>query len=69
METVAIPRELLEELAPELPMSQDEMGGCVWCAGPFGKRSGEHAGPSPSDHAKDCPWLLARKLLKETQDG
>lgn len=59
---VAVPLELLERLAPEDPMNQDEMGGCVWCAGDGGKRYGD-AGRDPADHNPDCPWVAARALM------
>lgn len=55
-------RELLERLAPEEPMNQDEQGGCVWCDGTGGTPYG-YAGTDPSDHAPDCPWVEARRLL------
>lgn len=58
---VAVPRELLENLAPEQPMNQDEQGGCVWCCG--SAHDSDYAGADPEDHDADCPWLLARRLL------
>ena len=57
-----VPVALLERLAPEDPMNQDEMGGCVWCAGNGGKKYGD-AGRDPEDHAADCPWVEARAML------
>jgi hypothetical protein len=60
-EMVTIPLDLLKRLAPEDPMNQDEMGGCVWCGcGPPNEVTG-YAGKSPEDHAGDCPWLEAQK--------
>ncbi|MFD1839101.1 hypothetical protein [Paracidovorax cattleyae] len=56
---VPVPRKLLEDLAPEQPMNQDEQGGCVWCCG----SAPDYAGAEPEDHDADCPWLLARGLL------
>lgn len=54
-------RELIGRLAPETPMSQDEMGGCVWCGGPGTNYA--YATADPKDHEKDCPWVEARSLL------
>lgn len=61
-------RELLERLAPEEPMNQDEMGGCVWCGGPAGSSYG-YAGPDPKDHMPDCPYVAARALLAAEPTG
>lgn len=58
-----IPRELLESLAPEHPINQDEMGGCVFCAGtPPGHEYG-YSGRFHTDHRPECPWVEARHLL------
>lgn len=58
-----VPEDLLERLAPEEPINQDEMGGCVWCTGtPPGQQYG-YAGADPSDHEVGCPWVQARALL------
>lgn len=58
-----VPVELLEKLAPESPINQDELGGCVWCAGtPPGEQYG-YAGADPADHEHDCAWVVARALL------
>lgn len=47
------------------PMSQDEMGGCVWCAGsPPGQPYG-WATNSRASHSDDCPYMEARTLLKD----
>ena len=57
---------LIAELAPESPISQDEQGGCVWCAKPVGTLGYGYAGKSPADHDPDCPWLKAQKVLEES---
>lgn len=62
-DTVSIPRELLDALAPAEAMNQDEMGGCVWCAGTPPRQSYGYAGRRLIDHAEDCPWVAARAAL------
>lgn len=60
---IKIPKSLLEKLAPAEPINQDEMGGCVFCAGtPPGNRYGS-ADRYLDNHDKDCPWVEARLLL------
>jgi hypothetical protein len=60
-------RALIERLASDEPMNQDELGGCVWCGGhPPGEAYG-YATADPSHHATDCPWLVARAALKEAK--
>lgn len=59
---VEVPRSLLEALAPEDPMNQDEQGGCVWCGHTDGTSYG-YATADPKHHEADCPWLEARRLL------
>lgn len=63
-------KELLEKLAPHDPINQDEMGGCVWCAGtPPGDEYG-YAGRDITHHKPDCPWVKARLILGDKlQDG
>lgn len=64
-------RSALAAAAPEVPMAQDEQGGCVWCGasdGPF------DAPLDPADHATDCGWRIARMALSDStaqpeQDG
>lgn len=57
------PRKLLEQLAPEWPINQDELGGCVFCGGiPPGQKYGS-AGRDLADHHRGCPWVKARRLL------
>jgi hypothetical protein len=57
------PKKLLAALAPERPMNQDEMGGCVFCGGtPPGKQYG-YAGRDLADHERGCAWVKARRLL------
>jgi hypothetical protein len=56
---------LIGELAPELPINQDEQGGCVWCAKAVGDLGYGYAGKEPDDHFSDCPWLKAQKVLEE----
>lgn len=63
MGKIPVDRKILEAIAPEQPINQDEQGGCVWCDGPFKKRHGMYATADPKDHAEDCPWVLIRKLL------
>lgn len=58
-----IKRELLEQLAPEDPINQDEMGGCVWCGCGPPRQSYGYAGRQKNHHADDCPWVAARELL------
>jgi len=54
---------LIGELAPESPMNQDEMGGCVHCkGGPPGERYG-YADRYLSDHGENCVWVKARVAL------
>ena len=62
-ETITVPRELLDQLAPAEPISQDELGGCVWCGMGPGPTGYEQATADPSSHTSDCPWLAARRLL------
>lgn len=64
MATITITRDLLDELAPEQPMNQDEQGGCVWCGGCPPHETYGYAGRTPEDHDRDCPWLAARRLLE-----
>lgn len=62
---VARLRGLIARLAPEYPINQDEMGGCVWCCGhPEGEPYG-YASEDPKDHEDGCPWVEARALLTE----
>ena len=64
MSTVKIDIELLNRIAPEEPINQDEQGGCVWCGGtPPGSRWG-YATADPKDHEYGCPWIEIRKLLE-----
>lgn len=59
-------RVMLTNACPEESMSQDEQGGCVWCAGPSGLRKGATyawATNDPKDHYPDCAWLVARNYL------
>ncbi len=59
-------RDLVDDLSGEEPMSQDEMGGCVWCGGtPPDKGHYAYATAEPDSHDPECPWLLARAALKE----
>lgn len=60
--------ELIKELAPEEPINQDELGGCIWCSGPMitskkRKYSQIYAERNISHHFPDCPWVKARILL------
>ncbi len=57
--------DLLEQLAPEEPMNQDEQGGCVWCGGTPPRQP--YAGADPKDHAADCPWVEARRIIEEAR--
>lgn len=58
-------KALISRIAPEDPVSQDEMGGCVWCGGsPDGEPYG-YATDDPKDHEDDCPWVEARAVLVE----
>lgn len=53
---------MLEDIAPPLPINQDE-GGCVWCGGtPPGQPNG-FAMADVKHHQADCPWLVARLFL------
>lgn len=55
---VVITRKLLEKLTPEQPIVA--MGWyCEYCTGENMDLSGRVAG----NHATDCPWIAARKLL------
>jgi hypothetical protein len=60
---LSVPLELLNALAPDQPMNQDEQGGCVWCGG--GPSAYGYARAIQEDHNHDCPWLRARLLLCE----
>lgn len=62
--TVAVPRELLEALAPESPINQHEDGGCVWCEGTPPGGFG-YAGAEAEHHRSDCAWLRSRRLLQD----
>lgn len=55
-------RQLIEELAPEEPMNQDEQGGCVWCGG---RAFTVYSTSDPATHETDCPWVRARQMLAE----
>ena len=72
-ETVKISRSLLELLAPEQPINDDESGGCIWCGWSESlmyflqekKDIGSiYADNRPETHRSDCPWVQARKLLE-----
>jgi len=52
--------EALEGVAPDDPMNQDEMGGCVWCGGPGGYVA---ATGDQKDHDATCAWVIARKQI------
>jgi hypothetical protein len=57
------PKRLLAALAPEEPLNNDEMGGCMHCGGePPGHRYG-WAGRFLEDHRPGCAWVKARRLL------
>lgn len=57
------PRNLLRALAPEQPLNNDELGGCIHCgATPPGEQYG-YADRYLSDHKAGCPWVKARRLL------
>lgn len=59
-------RPLLDQIAPYEPISQDEQGGCVWCAGkPPGTKYG-NAGRFLTDHNYGCPWVDVRQMLGDT---
>lgn len=58
-------RGLLDAAVGDEPMNQDEQGGCVWCGG--SARGGMYADATPSHHAPDCPWLVARTYLDSTK--
>lgn len=62
---VSAPMSLLECVAPESPMNQDEQGGCVWCSGggPPGRPYYGYAGADPDHHSPDCAWLMTRNLI------
>lgn len=60
-QTVASLRDALAEVAPEEPINQDEMGGCIWCGGR--QKRGLYTTSNPKHHSADCPWLKARMLL------
>ena len=57
--------DVLEGVAQEEPINQDEMGGCVWCGGP-----GAYAEASsrPEDHDANCAWVIARKQIGDIRD-
>jgi hypothetical protein len=71
---VATLRDALANACPEIPMNQDEQGGCVWCGGDGkrkvrgGYRGSIYATADPADHAADCEWVAARALLAADQD-
>lgn len=56
-------RNLIERLAPEQPMNQDEMGGCVWCGGGPPREAYGYARRKRNHHMPDCPWVEARDWL------
>lgn len=62
--TITIPRKLLEELAPQEPHCDGEMGYCMCCGGtgPYHLEPGR----SPENHDRNCAWLRARRLLEPT---
>lgn len=47
---------------PEFVPTQDEQGGCVYCAA--SGRGGGIAHPSEKDHDEDCAWLMAHRVLE-----
>lgn len=55
--------DVLQGLAPDAPMNQDEQGGCVWCGSHGNEGSYGYAGPSFLEHDDDCAWVAGRKLL------
>jgi hypothetical protein len=57
--------KLLNVLAPESPINQDQLGGCVWCAGTPPGRPYGYAGTDPSHHKPDCPWVRARAIIDQ----
>ena len=71
MNLITIPRSLLERLASEEPINQDEQGGCVFCGGSprslarVGNKRSIYASADPKYHYSNCPWVEARQLLKE----
>lgn len=61
--TIETARKIITQLAPNEPMNQDEVGGCVWCGGhPRGKPYG-YATSNPKHHSEDCAWIIARAWL------
>ena len=74
--TIVISVALLELLAPEKPINDDQ-GGCVWCGwseemkyyslGQANKGS-MYADNQPENHEPDCPWIQVRKLLELKED-
>jgi hypothetical protein len=57
------PKKLLAQLAPEDPINQDELGGCIHCGGTPPGASYGYAGRYLEDHEAGCPWVKARRLL------
>jgi hypothetical protein len=66
---VLVPRHLLNALAPEQPINQDEQGGCVWCGGMPPRTSYGYARRVRDDHMWDCPWVSARSFLGDELSG
>lgn len=59
----SVPRQLLEALAPQEPITREGMGGCIWCGGhPPAAKYGK-ARRYLSHHAEGCPWVAIRQLL------
>jgi len=54
---------LLEELAPEHVITDDEFGYCVFCTGFADGKQYVRSERFIEDHEEWCPWVEARKLM------
>lgn len=54
---------LLQELAPEHVITDDEFGCCVFCMGFANGKQYVRSERFLEDHDESCPWVEARKLM------
>jgi len=68
--------ELLERLAPEEPLNDDELGGCIWCGWGenmmyFSKgiknKGSIYSDARPETHVPECPWVQTRAILDKKE--
>lgn len=48
-------------------LNQDELGGCVYCAGSGKEGSYGYCSEDFDCHTTDCPWVAGRKYLNQLE--